>query len=66
MTKKMTYGEIRLVQDTIPKAGMQAHYVLGCYEAMLADMIESLPRHKQQEAVDTLARIAVRASQVDA
>lgn len=66
MTKKMTYGEVRTLQDTIPKAGMQAHYVLGCYEAMLADMIESLPRHKQQEAVDTLARIALRAKEITA
>lgn len=66
MTKKMTYSDIRTVQDTIPKAGMQGHYVLGAYEVMLADLIATLPKHKQAEYVESMQRLAARASQVTA
>jgi hypothetical protein len=66
MTKKMTYGDVRVLQDSVPTAGMQGHYVLGAYGAMLADLIADLPAKKQAQYVETFARLAERAKQVTA
>ena len=63
---KLTYGDIRETQDSIPVNGMQGHYVLGAYGVMLADLIADLPKHKQAEYVDSLKRLAVRAAEITA
>jgi hypothetical protein len=63
---KMTYGDVRSVQDTIPTHGMQGQYVLGAYGVMLADLIADLPKHKQAEYIDSLNRLAVRARAITA
>lgn len=66
MAKKLTYSDVRIVQDSIPTAGMQGHYVLGAYGVMLADLIAELPKHKQAEYVESLNRLAERAAAVTA
>lgn len=66
MTKKMTYGDVRALQDNIPTMGMQGHYVLGSYGVMLADLIEALPAKKQAVYKELLEGLAKRASEITA
>jgi hypothetical protein len=61
---KMTYSEIRDLQDTIPKNGWQAHYVLGAYEVLLASIVADLPKTKQLDAKRALENLASRAKSV--
>jgi beta-mannanase len=63
---KMTYQDVRKVMDTIEKNGMQAHYVLGAYEAMMADLIANLPKHKQNEAIRSFESLAQRVKSIEA
>lgn len=63
--KKLTYSQIREVQDTIEKAGMQGHYVLGAYESMLASIIADLPKHKQMDAIRSFESLALRVKSID-
>jgi len=63
--KKLYYSQIREVQDTIEKSGMQGHYVLGAYEVMLANIIADLPKHKQMEAIRTFESLALRVKSID-
>ena len=66
MSKKMTYGDVRALQDNIPTNGMQGHYVLGSYGVMLADLIEALPAKKQAVYKELLEGLAKRAAEVTA
>lgn len=65
MTAKMTYSDVRTLQDSIPVAGMQGHYVMGAYSVMIADLVSQLPKHKQAEYKDALERLALRASEIN-
>jgi hypothetical protein len=65
MAAKMTYSDVRTLQDSIPKSGMQGHYVLGAYEVMFADLVADLPKHKQAEYRSAMERLAERARQIN-
>lgn len=62
---KMTYQDVRKVLDVVEKSGMQAHYVLGAYEVMLADLIANLPKHKQIEAIRSLESLSSRVKSIE-
>lgn len=61
---KVSYSQIREVQDSIQKVGYQAHYVLGAYEVLLASIIADLPKAKQLDAIRSLESLAVRVQSV--
>ena len=62
---KVTYQEVRAKLDQIQKSGMQAHYVLGAYEVMLAELIADLPARSAKEEMLALDRLAERVSQIN-
>jgi hypothetical protein len=70
MTKKMTWSELRDATDPVVSCTignpMRAQYVLGAMEVMLVEMALSLPRHKQVEFAETLARLNARAVEITA
>ena len=61
---KVTYQEVRTAMDKIQKSGMQAHYVLGAYEVMLANLIADLPARSAKEEMLALERLAIRAAEI--
>ena len=65
MSKKVTYQEARDVMDKIQKSGMQAHYLIGAYEVMIANLIADLPARSAQEEMLTLERLANRVSAIN-
>jgi hypothetical protein len=63
-TKRLTYSEIRNVIDTVPTQAVQAHYVVGAYQALMASIVADLPKHKQAEFIRSIESLAVRAAQI--
>ncbi len=63
--KKMTYQQIRNVQDTIPCNGYRASYVLGAYEVMLAQLVAELPAAKQADVIRSLESLKARAEKIE-
>jgi hypothetical protein len=63
--KKVTYQEVRTALDKIQKSGMQAHYVLGAYEVMLANLIAELPARSAVEEMKMLESLANRVSTIN-
>ena len=57
---KVTYQEIRSIQDTITTTGYAANYVLGAYEVLLAQIVADLPAYKQKEAILSLESLKKR------
>lgn len=57
-TKKMTYQEVRAVNDQVMTltngSNARAHYTLGALDSMLSHMVADLPKHKQQEYVRSM------------
>ena len=61
---KVSYSQIREIQDSIQKVGYQAHYVLGAYEVLLANIVADLPKAKQLDAMRALESLAARVQSV--
>ena len=61
---KVSYSQIREIQDSIQKVGYQAHYVLGAYEVLLANIVADLPKAKQLDAMRALESLAARVQNV--
>lgn len=67
MAKKLTYVEIRNLQDTIQHRGNSAPmaYMLGAYESLIASIVAyDLPAHKQKEFVRSLESLRERVAQI--
>ena len=64
MTKKMTYQEVRDVNDKVMSLTLgspaRAHYTLGALDSMLGHLVADLPKHRQQEYVRSMESLVNR------
>lgn len=57
---KVTYNDVRTLQDTIATTGYASDYVLGAYGVMIAEMISEMPASKQKAYMEDLKNLKQR------
>lgn len=67
--KKMTYSEMRdvvlAVTDLSHGYNNRAHYTLGAFSVLIADLAADLPKHKQAELIRSLESLQTRLATIE-
>lgn len=67
--KKMTYGEMRTAVCDVTEMSNgysnRAHYTLGAFSVLIADLAADLPKHKQAEVIRQLESLKARLATIE-
>lgn len=67
--KKMTYGEMRTAVCDVTELSNgyinRAHYTLGAFSVLIADLAADLPKHKQAEVIRQLESLKARLATIE-
>lgn len=67
--KKMTYSEMRdavcAVTELSNGYNNRAHYTLGAFSVLIADIVADLPKHKQAEVIRSLESLSTRLATIE-